>query len=157
MDPAEIWTDVCRLENCAAPLAIACCEVAFARIAIIKYLCQQTYGGEARPSILAAIDALMEESFSADDEEVERFYGAPLKASALTAVQAYSVDARDPVQVGTLLLSRLQCRRSPEIIKIFSTFGNAVIDTLRGLRVRSSAPAGYITGTTLARASSAFS
>jgi hypothetical protein len=82
---------------------------------------------------------LVNEAFSGDDEEVERFYHAPLRTSALEAVEAYSADAHNPVRVGSSLLSRIECRRSPEIITIFSTFGRQVVRTLRGMRVRSSA------------------
>jgi hypothetical protein len=146
MDPEQIWADVCRLENFAAPLAIACCEVAFARIAIMKYVCRQTLADETGPPVLAAVDRLMNESFSGDDEEAERFYHVPLRNAALEAVRAYSTDARNPVHVGALLLSRIECRRSPEIINMFRTFGNDVIETLRGLRVRPSATAIELAG-----------
>ena len=136
VDATQIWADVCRLGAYSAPASIACCEVAFARIAILKFLCLRMKGQLEGSAVCSALDSLVVAGFAGDDEETRQHYGLPLQQAACAAVETYLSRAHHPAEVGTLLLSRIDGQRSPELVSVFATFGEGAAKSIAHLRVQ---------------------
>jgi hypothetical protein len=133
----DIWKDVCRLEPYAASPTIACCELAFARIAILKYIFLHSAPDQALgEEMCACVDGLTREGFRAGDEETDAVYALPLAEAAARLVEAYLVEACHPAPLSALVGRRIGA--SPELVlhnsELFRVFANRVASALPRLR-----------------------
>ena len=138
VDAAGIWEDVCALGHYSAPPAIACCEVAFARVAVMKLILKRTQPREAAQAMCARTDILTADAFRGGDEETEAFYGGPLGEAAAQAVALYSASASHPAPLTAALIGRIEGdpARVLRTTPLFAKFGGEVDAALGRLRIR---------------------
>jgi hypothetical protein len=133
----DIWKDVCRLEPYAVSPTLACCEVAFARIAILKYIFLRSAPDAAQGEEMCALaDRLTREGFAHGDEETDDFYGLPLAEAAAGLVAAYLDEAGHPAPLTALLVRRIGA--GPDLVlqhsELFRAFANRAAAALPRLR-----------------------
>ena len=138
IDADAIWEDVCALGPYAAPPAIACCEVAFARIAVMKLIMMRTRSRDAAETMCGRVDILTEGAFGGGDEETEAFYGRALPEAAALAVALYLASASHPAPLTAAVVDRIggDHGRVLRSTPIFTKFGSEVDAALSRLRLR---------------------
>ena len=108
LDPADIWAQVLSLRPFAAPDLFVCCEVAFARIAIVKFMLKRTQDAACRRRAFAGLDAMVAREFQSEGGADEAAFGDCLPEAAQEAVELYYRSASVPALVAAALLERIE-------------------------------------------------
>ncbi len=139
VDAELIWAEVSALPPHAAPGGIACCEVAFARIAIMKFMFQRTQSHDAADALCAAADRMTQRTFPDEgDAQTLAFYGKPLHEAAPAMVDLYFLKTSAPRQLAAMLLERLggDVDKAGHVTAQLEQLGNDIGAQLRGMRIR---------------------
>ena len=114
LDPDQIWMEVCSLRPFFAPDVLACCEVAFARLAIVKLMVKRVTDPGSRSRALAVLDSLITREFQSEDDPAKVHFKHPLPQTAADAVEVYYRRISVPRLVAASLVERVEARFSAE-------------------------------------------
>ena len=139
LDARRIWDQVCALpEHDAAPV-IACCEMAFARAAIIRHLIMTLQPPHIAIDMCSVLDRHLAAAFdSPGDEETLAFYGGTLRDSLPETFGLYVAAAHHAVGLTGLLIERIggDLTHTVSASESFRRFGDGVAAELRAVRLR---------------------
>jgi hypothetical protein len=125
LDPKDIWKDVQALPAFGVRPIVACFEVAFARIAVMRHLLERYLPATPnRAQVIKAMTEMMETEFDGTDSDL--VYGITLTEVALDATALYGRHAANPVTITAVLLDRL-CSRTcapADYAYLLERFGN---------------------------------
>lgn len=135
----SIWADVCQLPKYSVSPALACCETAFARVAVMKLVIRHTQSGPVEARMRRTIDMLVAQAFQMGDEETNGFYHATLSDAAIRVIAHYDRHAHHPSLIAAELLNRIGAVRGKALgcATLFTRFGNDVEARLRTFRIES--------------------
>ncbi len=139
LDPHDIWADVKRIGDHEAPPAIACCEMAFVRMAIVGHLCLRLRPDGEGAAMCAAADRMAQRMFDAPgDPDTDAFYGRPLRDVVSDQVGKYRAEAAIPVRIAATLIERIGGDRRSTLAcaDLLIRFGNGAAADLARVRVR---------------------
>lgn len=133
-DAEDIWRNVSALPY-STPAIVACCELAFARLGILKLMCLRTQDLIVGRALCSLIDRFVLDEFAGADGEA--LYGMPLAEAALINLKSYSACSADPRQLASLLMSRLGSSRSgaAPALPMLVRYGNEVGSSLKMMRI----------------------
>jgi hypothetical protein len=140
MDPDDCWRHVCMLRQYSAPDAVATCEMAFARAAIIREAITRCQPTPVATQMLAGLDQYVVEAFAKEEsvEAFEYYDDRPLSVVAPEAIQLYEENVFPLAQLADVLASRLSVPGLPAI-EIAPLFEEVAAEAERLMKVSSAA------------------
>jgi hypothetical protein len=138
LDPEDIWQSVRDHSPFGVSEAIACCEQAFLRIALLKAGAQQTQRPRVADALCFAADAKTVSAFAdIGDIETRAFYRCPLHEAALAVTRLYHLNAGSPLLMAALSVRRIHAPQSQigVIAAQVENLRNEVRSALRSMRI----------------------
>ncbi len=129
LDARAIWRDVQAIGAYSVAPTIACCEVAFARIALLKHLVQQfIQNAHEVKDITGRIDQLTRAGFGRGDRETLDHYLLPLELAASQAIAFYLQNAHHSAPLTAVLTDRIGGKREHVLSnsELFRAFASEV-------------------------------
>ena len=138
MEPEECWRQACMLRQYDAPDAVATCEMAFARAAIVRDAIMRCQPKLVADQMLAGIDRYVAEAFANEEsaEALEYYEGRPLSLVAPQAIRLYQNNVFPLAQLADVLARRLSVPGLPAI-EIAPLFEEVAAEAERLMRVSS--------------------
>jgi hypothetical protein len=140
LNPDDCWRDVCKLREYAVPNAVATCEMAFVRAAIVKDAVEQVYSNNGRTELKAGVDKFVMETFTNEkdtEETLDHYENKPLAVAAVEAVQFYEQHVFPLTQLADEFARRLSVPGVPSI-EIGPLFDEVAAEALRLLKASKS-------------------
>lgn len=119
----DIWRDCEKLHGWGTQTAIACHEIAFARVALIKEAVRKWHPDTIAKEMLAGIDEFTAQACIREESaETFKYYGKPLSAVAPEIVRLYEKNVSPLCRLAEVLARRLSIKSMPatEIAAIFN-------------------------------------
>jgi hypothetical protein len=141
LNPDDCWADVCKLREYKVPDAVATCEMAFARTAVVKNTVKRVEEGSAGQKINFGVEKFIEETFGNEEvtEEVLTHYqNEKLGVIALHAIRFYEKNAFPLTHLADQFAARLSVPGIPSI-EIAPLFEQVAAEAERLLRISQSA------------------
>lgn len=106
LDPNDIWKDVQALPALRVAPIVACLEMAFARIAVIRHLLERYLPATPdRANVIKAMTEMTNAELVGTDSDL--VYGSALSEVARDITALYGAKAENPVTITAVLLERL--------------------------------------------------
>jgi hypothetical protein len=139
LEPEACRREADALRDQPRPDAVGCCEMAFARAAVLKFVIGDTQDGAIAARINSGIDAVVAQMFhGAHTPETAAWYGpGDLGATAAQAINNYQGAAFWSARLAKIMAERLGLARpSPLAAKGFADLTEAVVVTITKVRIR---------------------
>ena len=140
LDPDDCWRDVCKLREYEVPNAVATCEMAFVRAAIVKDAVDQVYSNNSRMELKAGVDKCVLETFTKEKDTkdtLDHYENKPLAVAAVEAVLFYEQHVFPLAQLADEFARRLSVPGVPSI-EIEPLFEEVAAEALRLLKASKS-------------------